>query len=144
MNNGLALKGAAMIAAGALGLVGLGAVGPVFDPGTAAAEGAAPSWRQPVAAERAPSDDAGRAGADETGAGTLREGISGMLREHMGVTGEQAADWAVTMEGVMRSMHGDEAGAMLEYCAEAGVGSGMMGGGSGWSGGMMGGGSGRD
>ena len=66
MSNSLLLKGATLIAAGALGLVGLGALGPVFSPGTAAAERQAPSWQGTVTP--APlSDQTAPSATDSTG-----------------------------------------------------------------------------
>ncbi|MHB9148492.1 MAG: hypothetical protein ACYC33_00155 [Thermoleophilia bacterium] len=136
MSNKLLVKGAALIAVGALGLIGLGALGPVFGPGTASAERQAPSWMQsvrptPVSDESTPP----RAGTS----GDLESRITEMMRDHMGISGEEAAQWAGTMEDMMRSVHGDQVDDMLEYCDENGGPGGMMGGNYGGPGGMMGG-----
>ena len=56
----------------------------------------------------------------------------------MGITGDQAKEWAGTMEDMMRSVHGDQADEMLQQCTENGGPEGMMGGWDGTSGnGMM-------
>ncbi|HZK48798.1 MAG TPA: hypothetical protein VFD74_04275, partial [Thermoleophilia bacterium] len=119
MSNKLLVKGAALIAAGALGLVGLGALGPVFGPGTASADGNAPSWMRPSAVS--PVQSAGTSGAN------VEDRVTEMLRDHMGITGDQAAEWAGTMADMMRSVHGDQTEAMLDYCDENGGPQGMMG-----------------
>lgn len=147
MNKRLALKGATLIAVGALGLVGLGALGPVFNPGNAAAESTAPSWQQQVTVQPAASGDNSTAGATSD---STRDRITDMIRDHMGITGDQADELAGSMGDIMRSMHGDQADEMLTYCEENGGPAGMMGGtngtgstdGTDW-GGMMGGGSGN-
>ncbi|MHB1345659.1 MAG: hypothetical protein ACYCX3_15110 [Thermoleophilia bacterium] len=144
MNSRLALKGVALIATGALGLVALGALGPVFNPGTAAANDPAPSWQQQVTTQPPATGDATTDGTTDD---AFRDRITEMMSDHMGITGEQADEWAGTMADMMRSMHGDQADEMLNYCDENGGSGGMMGGGSGGmmgggSGGMMGGGSG--
>ncbi|MCL5942624.1 MAG: hypothetical protein M1325_03760 [Actinobacteria bacterium] len=146
----LQAKGAALIVTGALGLIGLGALGPVFDPGTASAEQsgttAAPSWTQPTAQSTPAATD------QSTTDQSTRDRILDMMRDHMGVTGDQAEKWADTMTDMMKSMHGDQADEMLQWCTENG--GGMMGDwnkgtngdstpgngqGSNWGGGMMGG-----
>lgn len=143
MNRRLTIKGASLIAVGALGLVALGALGPVFNPGTAAAEGTIPSWQRQmaaisVAAQQAATDPVGTdAGASDD----VRDRITDMMRDHMGITGEQADELAGAMEDRMRSMHGDQVDEMLDYCAQNGGAEGMMGGSGrgGMMGGMMGG-----
>lgn len=125
MNKRLALKGATLIAVGALGLVGLGALGPVFGPGTAAAEDTAPSWQRQVTVQPAASSDSNTGG---TTSDSSRNRITDMIRDHMGITGQQADELAGTMEDMMRSMHGDQADEMLTYCEENGGPAGMMGG----------------
>ncbi|MHB0980597.1 MAG: hypothetical protein ACYC5Q_11115 [Thermoleophilia bacterium] len=164
MNKRLALKGATLIAVGALGLVGLGALGPVFNPGSAAAEGTAPSWQRQVTVQPAASGDSSTGG---TTSDSSRARITDMIRAHLGITGDQANQLAGSMEDMMRSVHGDQTDEMLTYCEENGGPAGMMGnwngdgstggsssgspdgtdwggmmGGSGNGGGMMGGGSG--
>ena len=137
MRNTLLLKGATLIAAGALGLVGLGAIGPVFGPGTAAAERQAPSWQGTVAP--APVSDQTAPSATDT-TGDFTDQITEMMQDHMGITGDQAKEWAGTMEDMMRSVHGDQADELLQQCTENGGPEGMMGGWDGTSGGgMMGG-----
>ncbi len=130
MNKTLAVKGATLIAVGALGLVGLGALGPVFSPGRATADTAAPGWQRQtaavsVAAQQTATDPVA---TDEGTSGAIRDRITDMVRDHMGLTGEQAQEWAATMEGMMRSVHGDQVDEMLDYCDENGGPEGMMGG----------------
>lgn len=137
MSNTLLLKGATLIAAGALGLVGLGALGPVFSPGTAAAEQQAPSWRGAVTA--APASDQTNPSATAA-TGDFTDQITEMMQDHMGITGDQAKEWAGTMEDMMRSVHGDQADELLQQCTENGGPEGMMGGWDGTSGGNSGGG----
>jgi hypothetical protein len=137
MSNTLLLKGATLIAAGALGLVGLGALGPVFSPGTATAEQQAPSWQGSVTP--APLSDQTTPSATDT-TGDFTDRITEMMQDHMGITGDQAKEWAGSMEDMMRSVHGDQADEILQQCTENGGPEGMM---RGWdgtsSGGMMGG-----
>ena len=123
MNSRLALKGLSLIATGALGLVALGALGPVFNPGTAAANDPAPSWQRQVTAQPAATGDAT---TDGTSDDAFRDRITDMMSDHMGITGDQADEWAGTMEDMMRSMHGDQADEMLNYCDENGGPGGMM------------------
>jgi hypothetical protein len=146
--------GVALVVAGTLGLLAMSWAGPALAPAPVGAVGDPPialgeSGREPAAAgavtrvaadEQTPRVEP----RDET---AIAEGgfdarMRDMLRDHMGITGEEADRWGESMGEMMRYMHGDQAEDMLAFCGEQGgpdargAGGGMMGGAGG---GMMGG-----
>lgn len=126
-------KGVALIVTGVVGLLALSWAAPALAPGTASAAIDARGWTN-EAAVGIPAEQA----QPDTG---FEDRVRDMLRDHMGLTGEEAEEWVGSMGQVMRGMHGDQADEMLEFCREqggpgaSGARGGMMGGSGG---GMMG------
>lgn len=133
------VRGLALLSLGIVGLLVVALVGPAWaaDAGGAQAVTGARNV-QPVQAQT------------QATPGATRDSVLDMLRDHMGLTGDDAEAWADDMLGHMQAVHGDQTGEMVQACSEyagenGGAGAnqngttwrGMMGGASGSA--MMGG-----
>jgi len=121
----------------AVGLLTLAAVIPVLAPDGVFAHTAGPAYN--TNSEENSSGSAPNAGTREE----YRETMLDMLRDHMGLEGSEAEEWADTMLQRMDEYSGANGDAPAGYFPGCdGDGSGMMGGGGDYGSSMMGGGGG--
>jgi hypothetical protein len=110
LRSGSVITGGLLIAAGLVGVIGLGAAAAWTHDDPESTAGWRPAAVRTAAGSVAnPGDDLGD---------TLRERAREMARDHMGLSEAEADAWASQMAERMRQMHGDDAQAMMEACEE--------------------------